>query len=249
MGIYYCHYCGKVMCGEWFCCKACKFGEGGGDILCQDCATGGFCNQCDDTGLCCVYCVKKSKDMFPCCGMALCGAGTNEGSKDSSTCVSKHIMKTLPCGHKTCNFPLDEFEYEYEDEEDSVEDVEGESGKDVEEDSSKEVEEDSGKDVEGDSGKIVTGEKEKDKEIQICYKCLRAKAEEEVRKEDVAVIESIMVKMKSSKIKSMLQDIVDDPEGKKRDHDNERFAELEFELSKARNAYVACRCDARLLYY
>lgn len=242
MGIYYCCRCGYQMCGEWFCCEACKLGEGGGSILCQECANEGCCDQCYNK--CCVYCVKDSKKMFSCCGMILCGAATDEGRKNSSTCISKHVMKTFPCGHKTCNFPLDE----EEEEEESGEDEEGNSNKD------KDVEESGkGADVE-ESGKGAEGENEKEEET--CYKCLRAKfveaeemAREQATKEDVAVIESIMVQIKSSKIKSMLQDIVDDPKGQKRERDNERFAELQFSLRKANNAYVACRCDARYLYY
>ena len=43
-----------------------------------------------------------------------------------------------------------------------------------------------------------------------------AKAEEEARKEDVKLIQSMMGRIKDSTVKAMLQDIVDDPEGKKR---------------------------------
>ncbi|GFH46446.1 hypothetical protein CTEN210_02920 [Chaetoceros tenuissimus] len=196
MGIYECNECGKQMCGISFWCEKCKFGYGDGNILCEECANEGGCDECGE-GVC-VYCVEESKYMFPCCGMTLCGAGKYT-DEDNSTCLSKHTMKTLPCGHDGCNF--------------------------------------------------YTGEAEKDKDkCFTCEKTKAAKVDEEATENDVDIIQSIMAKIKSSKIKAALQGVLDDPEGKKRKREDDRVAELESNLKRARNACNACRCG-RASYY
>ena len=150
----------------------------------------------------CVYCVEEGKNLFPCCGLALCGASNGEVitdpkeaaemDDDKKTCASKHVMKTLDCGHKGCNFQ---------------------------------------------------GEK-----CLTCENATAAKKEKKEAEEDIAVINSIMGKIKNHKIKSALKAIATDPEGKKRKRENEHIEELESNLKRARNACNACRCG-RASYY
>jgi hypothetical protein len=47
MGIYECDKYGKVMSGISYWCEGCGFGEGDGNILCDDCANEGGCDKCD----------------------------------------------------------------------------------------------------------------------------------------------------------------------------------------------------------
>jgi hypothetical protein len=96
MGIYECVNCGEVMDGESFWCEGCGFGEGDGNILCDGCATEGSCGKCGKS--ICVYCAESGE--FSCCSMMLCG-GEDEGE---DTCAGKHRVKTLKCGHDSCNY-------------------------------------------------------------------------------------------------------------------------------------------------
>ena len=96
MGVYNCNECQELMDGESFSCECCGYGEGDGNILCEECSTEACCEKCDESM--CVYCLKGSKDQFPCCNMALCRG---------EDCAEKHVVKTLDCGHKGCNFRED----------------------------------------------------------------------------------------------------------------------------------------------
>lgn len=84
------------MCGESFGCKQCDYAMGDGNILCEECATAGNCDECGESM--CIHCVDVGT--FKCCGQNLCGGeDEHEGS-----CTDKHIVKTLDCGHKGCNY-------------------------------------------------------------------------------------------------------------------------------------------------
>ena len=46
----------------------------------------------------CIYCVDVGT--FECCGKNLCGGE----DKHKGSCTDKHVVKTLDCGHKGCNY-------------------------------------------------------------------------------------------------------------------------------------------------
>ena len=84
------------MCGESFGCSQCDYAMGDGNILCEECAKAGNCDECGESM--CIHCVDLGT--FKCCGQNLCGGeDEHEGS-----CTDKHIVKTLDCGHKGCNY-------------------------------------------------------------------------------------------------------------------------------------------------
>jgi len=96
MGVYECEKCGEVMCGESFGCEQCDYAMGDGNILCEECAKAGNCDECGESM--CIHC--NDVGTFKCCGQNLCGGEDEyEGS-----CTDKHIVKTLDCGHKGCNY-------------------------------------------------------------------------------------------------------------------------------------------------
>lgn len=173
-----------------FYCEKCEYGlPGSGDCLCEKCYTAGVCDFCYNE--CCVYCVEESKKNFSCCGRITCGKGTDRDWEGS--CFPHHNILTYECGHESCTI-----DYEEGDEEGNCPACEDDLSNSDEESSLN-----SSDDVDEDS--------EVEEEARA-----EANAEEKARKEDVKLIQSMMGRIKDSTVRAMLQDIVDDPEGKKR---------------------------------
>ena len=98
MGYNECVICGDMLeVGVGSECENCGIGQDGSG-MCDNCVTAGCCDRCTDT-----MCSSCGKEKFPCCGQVLCGVGVGIGLEDTY-CASKHIEKTLKCGHKGCNF-------------------------------------------------------------------------------------------------------------------------------------------------
>lgn len=193
--------CHEFSAEESFYCEKCEYGLPDNGCLCEKCYTAAECDFCGD--VCCVYCVEESKKTFPCCGRITCGTGTYRDWEGS--CYIHHNILEYECGHESCTI-----DYEVGEEEGNCP-----ACKDDLSSSDEESSFNSSDDDDEDS------EAEEEAEAE-------AMAEEKARNEDVKLIKSMMVRINDSKVKTMLQDIVDDPEGKKR---------------YPQNTCGVCRCD------
>ncbi len=71
--------------------------------ICDECTMKYECSRC--SGQCCPKCALNK---FYCCGngVILCGSycPTYVNDDEEESCASRHIVKTLPCGHMGCNY-------------------------------------------------------------------------------------------------------------------------------------------------